>query len=397
MRAHSLLFTRRGVRFFHWGIQLLAGSVIINLLSFLAVKLPGGALVAKVMGTVTPWLQIAASLLMLVGILLATAAPPESRVAPWGITILLLSAISCAWCVVVYAADLPIVALAGPVQSLTVGPTLLQGVLFAGLLAALCRWVATIERDGVEGGDSAWSRMPPDGLAAGSLAAGILAIGGFVANQWAERSLAGDWAARHFRELVDDDISGGAVGRAAPALAMQTIDGETMHLADYAGRVVVLNFWATWCPPCVAEIPDLARLAREIEGEGGVVIGISLEDPETIRPFVAAREIPYRIVSGSRWPAPFDTIGAIPVTYVIDGTGTIRAEFVGARSYEQFRQAYDAAKLPAAPPEPAEQVPEPTADPTPGAEPTPVALPEASSSRHALRMLVATHTRERNG
>lgn len=464
MQARSLPLTRRGVRSFHWGLQVLAGVLIAGfLLSFVAGALPGGFAVVRAMGNVLPWLRTAASLLMLLGILLATAAPAEARVAPWGIAILLLSALSYGWPVVVYAADLPFVALAGPFGDLGVAATLLQGVLFAGLLATLCRWVATIERRDVEGaaaapggapgateaadvvaweslagrsrrlfhagslflaigfvlaflasrlnpfeslrplgnpaaallagagmvvwglvllvrfartvwavdrafaqsarreegGDPAWSGMPADRLAAGSLAAGILALGGFVANQWAATTLAGDWTARHIREIVGDGPSGGAggtsVGRAAPAMGMRTIDGETIQLADRSGGIVVLNFWATWCPPCVAEIPDLVRLAKEIEAEGGIVIGISDEDPATIRSFVAARDMPYRIVSGSGWPAPFDAIRAIPATYVIDAAGTIRAEFVGARSYEEFRRAYEAAKEPAAvrrPPDP---------------------------------------------
>jgi peroxiredoxin len=151
------------------------------------------------------------------------------------------------------------------------------------------------------------------------------------------------------KELVGSRPLGGsskAVGRPAPPMAMKTIDGETVRLADLAGKVVVLNFWATWCPPCVAEIPDLARLAKEVNQEGGVVIGISDEDVDTIRPFVAARDMPYAIVAGSDWPAPFNTIRAIPVTYFLDAEGTIREELVGGSSYEVFRRAFDAAKAP---------------------------------------------------
>lgn len=233
MRAHSLPLTRRGVRLFHWGLQLLAGVVIINLLSFLAGRFPWGAVVAKTAGTVTPWLQIAASLAM----------PAVLVMALWGLVML---------------------------------------VRFARKVWAVDRAFTQTTRDAAESGP-AWGHIPAERLAAGSLAAGILALGGFVANQWAETTLAGDWTARRLRELVDTAAAGAApgpsVGRVAPAMAMQTIDGETIRLTDYAGRVVVLNFWATWCPPCVAEIPDLARLAREIEGEGGIVIGISMEDP----------------------------------------------------------------------------------------------------------------------
>ena len=79
------------------------------------------------------------------------------------------------------------------------------------------------------------------------------------------------------------------------------------------------------------------------------MIGISDEDVDTIRSFVASRDMPYAIVAGSGWPAPFNTIRAIPVTYFLDGAGTIREEFVGGSSYEVFRRAFDAAKAPLSP------------------------------------------------
>jgi thiol-disulfide isomerase/thioredoxin len=130
---------------------------------------------------------------------------------------------------------------------------------------------------------------------AAGIVAGAQALGGHVANHWAEQVLAPGWVDRHMKELVGDRPLGGrsaAVGQAAPAMTMKTIDGETVRLADLAGKVVVLNFWATWCPPCVAEIPDHARLAKEVNQEGGVVIGISDEDFDTIRSFVASRAMP---------------------------------------------------------------------------------------------------------
>ena len=181
------------------------------------------------------------------------------------------------------------------------------------------------------------------------MVAGALALGGLVANHWAEQVIAPGWVDRHIKEIVGNRPLGGrsaAIGQAAPAMTMKTIDGETVRLEDLAGKVVVLNFWATWCPPCVAEIPDLARLAKEVNQEGGVVIGISDEDVDTIRSFVASRDMPYAIVAGSGWPAPFESIRAIPVTYFLDAEGTIREEFVGGRSYEAFRRAFDAAKTP---------------------------------------------------
>ena len=463
MNDRFLPLTRRGLRCFQSGIGLMALCMLVEGIRLYVTALSFGA------GLLLRWLQPVvgsmggvASGLMLVGVLFMTACPAEASVARWGIGLLTLSALASLWPVVVYAADLPFGALTGPIGNTGTGILAIEVALFAGMLAALCRWMALVERrhaasfvsalsaaktsievDQIEvdqaavwktlaercqrlfqgvmtflivllfvallvspfnpvpslqpmqqpllaivggvamvlwgivlllrvvgavwGVDQAIRRSAR--LAAGEerdgggvaaerfgvagMVAGALALGGLVANSWAEQVLAPGWVDRHIKEIVGDRPLGGrsaAVGQAAPAMEMKTIDGETVRLEDLAGKVVVLNFWATWCPPCVAEIPDLARLAKEVNQEGGVVIGISDEDVDTIRAFVASRDMPYAIVAGSDWPAPFDTVRAIPVTYFLDGEGTIREEFVGGRSYEVFRRAFDAAKAPLPPP-----------------------------------------------
>ena len=457
MNDRFLPLTRRGLRCFQSGIGLAALGMLVAVILLYVTALSFNA------GLLLRWLQpVLASMggvasgLMLVGVLFMTACPAEAGVARWGIGLLTLSALASLWPVVVYAADLPFGALSGPIGNTGTGILAIEVALFAGMLAALCRWMALVERrhavsfasalqasespiaadhaavwetlagrwkrlfQGVmtflivllfvallvspfnpvpslqpmrqpllailggvamvlwgivlllrvvgavwgvdqairrsarlaageerDGGDLAAERFGAAGIVAGALA-----LGGLVANHWAEQVLAPGWVDRHMKELVGDRPLGGrsaAVGQAAPAMTMKTIDGETVRLADLAGKVVVLNFWATWCPPCVAEIPDLARLAKEVNQEGGVVIGISDEDVDTIRSFVASRDMPYAIVAGSDWPAPFKTIRAIPVTYFLDGEGMIREEFVGGRSYEAFRRAFDAAKTPLPP------------------------------------------------
>ena len=457
MNDRFLPLTRRGLRCFQSGIGLAALGMLVAVILLYVTALSFNA------GLLLRWLQpVLASMggvasgLMLVGVLFMTACPAEAGVARWGIGLLTLSALASLWPVVVYAADLPFGALSGPIGNTGTGILAIEVALFAGMLAALCRWMASVERraaacsgsalhspeeaietdpgavwetlagrcqrlvhgattflvalvivallaspfnpvpslqpmrqpllailggvamvlwgivlllrvvGAVWGVDQAIRRsarlaageerdggdLAAERFGAAGIVAGALALGGLVANHWAEQALAPGWVDRHMKELVGDRPLGGrsaAVGQAAPAMTMKTIDGETVRLEDLAGKVVVLNFWATWCPPCVAEIPDLARLAKEVNQEGGVVIGISDEDVDTIRSFVAAHDMPYAIVSGSDWPAPFKTIRAIPVTYFLDGEGMIREEFVGGRSYEAFRRAFDAAKTPLPP------------------------------------------------
>ena len=247
-------------------------------------------------------------------------------------------------------------------------PMLGPGGLLTGLLVAVAigsAWgvwllirsiglLAAMERALGPGPDSGRMTSAPAGLrsatrfSAPAVLAAALALLGVGANTWVGRTLA---------PVYKPGIGSETVGTAAPTMEMHSIDGATLQLADFQGKVVVLNFWATWCGPCVAEIPDLVRLATEIEREGGVVIGISSEEPDAVRAFVAAQKIPYQMMTGSFYPAPFDRINSVPTTFIIDASGRIRKTMVGKRSYAEFRQAFDAVKSAAVVPLPAEAPP----------------------------------------
>jgi peroxiredoxin len=120
---------------------------------------------------------------------------------------------------------------------------------------------------------------------------------------------------------------------------LKTIDGNSMDLESLKGKTVVLNFWATWCGPCVAEMPSLQKLSVEMEDQKVVIIGISNEPQSTLEEFVKSKGITYPIVAGDGWPAPFDRISAIPTTYILDSSGVIQDGFVGSRSYEELRES----------------------------------------------------------
>lgn len=110
---------------------------------------------------------------------------------------------------------------------------------------------------------------------------------------------------------------------------LQTLDGRTLSLSDYAGRVVFLNFWATWCGPCEREIPALQAFARRElrEPNGAVVLAVNLEeDADTVRAFLAAREITSLTVLMDSAGEVSDSYGVfnLPVTFVIDRDGIVR-------------------------------------------------------------------------
>jgi peroxiredoxin len=124
---------------------------------------------------------------------------------------------------------------------------------------------------------------------------------------------------------------GVSVGQPAPSFSTTNLAGATLSLEDFRGRVVVLNFWATWCPPCRVEMPELDAYQAEM-GDRMVVLGIDMGEPATvIAPFV--REY------GLRFPILLDESGTIAMTYAVTGLptsiildrgGIIRERVVGA-------------------------------------------------------------------
>ena len=121
------------------------------------------------------------------------------------------------------------------------------------------------------------------------------------------------------------------VNFAAPELSLQNVQGETEALTDYIGQVVLVNNWATWCPPCKAEMPTLVAYHNEHNADGFSVIAVEAGEPlETVSPFVKS--------FGMNFPVWLDPNGAalrafgngtLPNSYVIDRTGTVRYAWTG--------------------------------------------------------------------
>lgn len=136
---------------------------------------------------------------------------------------------------------------------------------------------------------------------------------------------------------------------------LQTLDGNPIKLSDYAGKVVVLNFWATWCGPCQQETPQLVELSKEFKGRGVELIGLSVEDSESsaekVKAFASAQKIPYTI----GWaPEEFalqfvmqgGAQGVIPQSFVITRDGRLLKHFIGyspVSTAAQLREAIEQA------------------------------------------------------
>ena len=119
-----------------------------------------------------------------------------------------------------------------------------------------------------------------------------------------------------------------------PAAAFTLVDGsQTLQLSSYRGKVVVLNFWATWCPPCIEEIPSLNQLQREMPQL--VVLGVSVdEDGDAYRQFLTEHQIDFTTIRdpARRINALYGT-KKFPESYVIDRNGQIRRKFISAQDW----------------------------------------------------------------
>ncbi|MBT7787576.1 MAG: redoxin domain-containing protein [Calditrichaeota bacterium] len=134
----------------------------------------------------------------------------------------------------------------------------------------------------------------------------------------------------------------------APEFSLKDMDGNQVKLSDYKGKVVILDFWATWCPPCVKEIPHFNDLAKKYGKDGLVVLGVSVDRGgiDAVKKFKKKTSIDYTVVfsdasTQSNYQAllPKDMRGGIPYTFVIDRTGKVSDYYVGYRPMEVFVKA----------------------------------------------------------
>ena len=126
----------------------------------------------------------------------------------------------------------------------------------------------------------------------------------------------------------------------APAWELKDLDGELVKSSDFLGKVVILDFWATWCAPCKAEIPGFVALHKIYGDQGLVVIGVSLDNqgPEVVKRFMADFEMNYRVVLGDVMLMQAFGGTVIPTTVVINRVGNIVARHVGFTPRETFEK-----------------------------------------------------------
>ena len=132
--------------------------------------------------------------------------------------------------------------------------------------------------------------------------------------------------------------------KAAPDFHLKDADGKAVSLSDYRGKVVLLDFWATWCGPCKMEIPWFIEFQRAKKNRGFEVIGVSMDEEgwAAVRPFLKEMQVNYRVLLGDdRTADSYGGLEALPTTFLIDREGRIASTHVGVADKKDFEDVID--------------------------------------------------------
>ena len=140
-------------------------------------------------------------------------------------------------------------------------------------------------------------------------------------------------------------------GKPAPAFTLEDLNGKKVSLADYKGKAVLINFWATWCAPCKLETPWLVELRNQYAAQGFEILGISADDldrddaqklaeeKKEIAHFAAQMKIPYPVlIDGSSISQPYGGLDVLPTSFFVDRKGTVVAAQLGLTSKDEIEE-----------------------------------------------------------
>jgi len=127
--------------------------------------------------------------------------------------------------------------------------------------------------------------------------------------------------------------------RPAPDFNLKDADGKPVKLSDYRGKVVLLNFWATWCGPCKIEIPWFMDFEQTYKDKNFAVLGVSLDEDgwDAVKPYIQQKKINYRVMIGTEQVAQlYGDVDSLPTTFLIDREGRVAAVHIGLVSKSDY-------------------------------------------------------------
>lgn len=127
------------------------------------------------------------------------------------------------------------------------------------------------------------------------------------------------------------------IGQEAPEFSLTDINGKTVSLSDFKGKAVILDFFASWCPPCRQEIPDFIELQKAYGDKGFAMIGVALESAQAAKDFTVKALINYPVlVDDEKVSNSYGPIRSIPTTFILDKAGKIVKMYIGSRPKDVF-------------------------------------------------------------
>ncbi len=136
------------------------------------------------------------------------------------------------------------------------------------------------------------------------------------------------------QELQSKDLANPILGQIRPEFAMKDLDGKLRNIKEWDGKIVLLNFWATWCPPCLREMPYFVELQKTYGEQGFQIIGIAIDDEDAVRAFADEMDINYPIMAGELEAIELskrygNRVGGLPYSVLINRKGEITDTITG--------------------------------------------------------------------
>ena len=151
------------------------------------------------------------------------------------------------------------------------------------------------------------------------------------------------WTACANRSVkADGSVKPEASRKVAPEFTLKDSNGQTVHLSDYKGKVVLLDFWATWCGPCKIEIPWFMEFEQQLKDRGFAVVGVSMDEDgwNVVKPYIQQYKVNYRILLGNDQVGQiYGGVESLPTTFLIDRGGKIASVHIGLSGKDEFKNA----------------------------------------------------------